>query len=120
MWQWLPIHNTSLQQVKDIMGGEAILKPLDYKSQDTIYLMTDASLMGIGAWIGQEPSMDDIHPAAFYSRKFKSAEMNYSVTDKETLTVIDGLLHFQPHLSGRQFTILTDHMAAIAFPDKTL
>ena len=50
-WQWLPIHDISLQQVKDIIGGEAILQPLDYKSQDTIYLVTDASLMGIGAWI---------------------------------------------------------------------
>ena len=76
--------------------------------------------MGIGAWIGQGQSMDDIHPAAFYSRKFKSAEMNYSVTDKETLAVIDGLLHFQPQLSGMKFTILTNHMAALAFPDKTL
>ena len=51
-WEWLPIQDTSLQQVKDIIGGEAILKPLDYQSQDTIYLVTDASLMGIGAWIG--------------------------------------------------------------------
>ena len=31
-WQWLAIHNTSLQQVKDIIEGEAILKLLDYKS----------------------------------------------------------------------------------------
>ena len=76
--------------------------------------------MGIGAWIGQGPSMDDIHLAAFYSRKFKSAEMNYFLTDKETLAVIDRLSHFQPQLSGTKFMILTDHMAALAFPDKTL
>ena len=54
-WQWLPIHDTSLQQVKDIIRVEAILKPLDYKLQDTIYLVTDVSLMGIGAWIRQGP-----------------------------------------------------------------
>ena len=108
-WKWLPIHDTSLQQVKDIIGGEAILKPLDYKSQDTIYLVTDASLMGIGAWIGQGPSMDDIQPAAFYSRKFKHAELNYSVTDKETHGIIDGLEQFTPQLTGTKFTILTDH-----------
>ena len=34
--------------------------------------------------------------------------------------MIDRLLHFQPQLSGTKFTILTDHMAALAFPDKTL
>ena len=106
----------SLQQVKDIVSGEAILTPLDYQSQDTIYLVTDASLMGIGAWIGQGPSMDDIHPAAFQSRKFKPAEFNYSVTYKETFAVIEGLEHFIPLLSGTRFTILTDHKAALSFP----
>ena len=48
-WEWWPIHDTSLQQVKDIIGGEAMLKQLDYQSQDTICLVTDALLMGIGA-----------------------------------------------------------------------
>ena len=51
-WQWVSFYDTSLQQVKDIIGGEAILKPLHYKSQDMIYVLTDASLMGKGAWIG--------------------------------------------------------------------
>ena len=64
--------------------------------------------------------MDDIHFSAFYSRKFKSAKMNYSVTDKETLAVIDGLLHFQLQLSGMKFTILTDHMVGLAFTNKIL
>ena len=118
-WEWLPIHDTSLQQVKDIIGGEAILKPLDYQSQDTIYLWTDALLMGIGALIGQGLSMDDIHPAAFYSRKFKPAEFNYSTTDKETFAVIEGLEHFTPQLSGTRFTIPTYHKAPLSFPVMT-
>ena len=65
--------------------------------------MTDASLIGIGVWIGQELSMDDIHPTAFYLKKFKSAKMNYSVTDKETLAVIDRLMYFELQLSGTKF-----------------
>ena len=97
-WECLPIHDTSLQQLKDIIGGKAILKPLNYQSPETIYLVTDASLMGIRAWIGQGPSMGAIHPAAFDSRNFKLAEFNYSFTDKETFAVIEGLEHLTPQL----------------------
>ena len=75
--------------------------------------------MSIGAWIGQGPSMEEIHLAACYSRKFKPAEFNYSVTDKETFAVIEGLEHFTPQLSGTRFTILTDHKAALSFPAMT-
>ena len=42
--------------------------------------------------------MDNIHPAAFYSRKFKPAELNYSVTDKEIFIVIEGLENLTPQL----------------------
>ena len=95
------------------------MKPINYESTHTIFLITDASVKGIGAWIGQGPSIQDIQPAAFYSRKFKPAELNYSVTEKETLAMIDGLRHFQPQLNGTKFMILTDHAACLAFPKTT-
>ena len=45
--------------------------------------------------------------------------MNYSVTEEETLAIIDGLPHFQPQLNGTKFMILTDHAACLAFPKTT-
>ena len=118
-YQWEPIYETSMQQVKDIISAEAILRPLNYETNQLIFLITDASLKGIGAWIGQGPSVQDIHPAAFYSRKFKPSEMNYTVTEKETLAIIDALHHFQPQLAGTKFSILTDHKTCLAFPKTT-
>ena len=118
-FKWEPIHDASLQQVKDIISAEAILEPIKYESTDPIFLITDASVKGIKAWIGQGPSIEDIQPAAFYSRKFKPAELNYSVTEKETLAIIDGLHHFQPQVNGSKFMILTDHAACLAFPKTT-
>ena len=109
----------SLQQVKDIISTEAILKPINYESTDPIFLITDASVKRIGAWIGQGPSIQDIQPTAFYSRKFKPAELNSSLTEKETLAIIDGLRHFQPQLNGTKFVILTDHSACLAFSKTT-
>ena len=95
------------------------MKPINYESTDPIFLITDASVKGIGAWIGQGPSIQDIQLAAFYSRKFKPAELNYCVTEKETLAIINGLPHFQPQLNGTEFVILTDHAACLAFPKTT-
>ena len=70
-FKWEPIHDASLQQVKDIISAEAILRAINYESTDSVFLIIDASVKGIGAWIGQGPSIQDIQPAAFYSRKFK-------------------------------------------------
>ena len=63
--------------------------------------------------------MDDIHRAEFYSRKFKRAEFNYSVTYKETFAVIEGLEHFTPQLLGTRFTILPDNKEALSFSAMT-
>ena len=40
-----------------------------------------------------------------------SVERNYSVTERKSLTVVEGIKHFQSYLYGRQFTIYTDQNA---------
>src|SRR5258705_4146472 len=115
LWKWRHIHRKAFEQLKDILAAEAILKPLDYESKEPIYLVTDASALGIGAWIGQGPTLSDIRSTGFYSRKFNAAQSRYNTTDKELFAIITGLQHFQPQLLGTKFTILTDHKAALAF-----
>jgi len=92
---------------------------LDYESTESIFLVTDASLISTGAWVGQEPSVSEIRPAAFHSRTFNSAQSNYSTFDKELLAIIDALEHFRPVLSGCRFMILTDHKLLVVFPKQT-
>ena len=67
---------------------------------------SDASNRAIGAVLQQHG-----HPVAFLSRKFNSAEKNYSVFDKELLAVINALKHWKHFLYGRDFTVRTDHQA---------
>ena len=114
-WKWREIHSTSFKRVKDILAAEAILTPLNYKSKDTIYLVTNASASGIAAWIEQGPSISDIRPVGFHSRKFNVAQLRYNTTDKELYAIIAGLRFFQPQLAGTKFTVLTDHKAALVF-----
>ena len=49
---------------------------------------TDASDFALGAVLSQYQEDGLLHPVAYYSRKFSSAEINYDVYDKELLAII--------------------------------
>ena len=85
------------------------MKPMDHESALPIWLITDASDTGVGAWVGQGETADTARPAALHSRKFSNAQMNYGTTDKEALAIIDALTAFHHLLAGNEFTIVTDH-----------
>ena len=114
-WDWTPLHDTAFQQVKDLVRQSPVLKPLDYNSPEPIYLITDASTIGTGAWIGQGSTLSHLIPAAFHSRKFNPYQQSYHTTDKELLAIVDALEHFRSVLSGTSFTILTDHKPLVTF-----
>jgi hypothetical protein len=48
---------------------------------------------------------------AYWSRVLKSAEQNYSPTEKEALALKEGLIKFQPYLEGERIVAITDHAA---------
>jgi len=47
--------------------SNAVLKPINHDSDEQIYLITDASNVGLLGWIGQKED-GVIRPAAFHSR----------------------------------------------------
>jgi len=118
-WDWTYTHQKSFELIKQTLSADPAVRPLDYESADPIFLVTDASLIGTGTWIGQASGVSEIRPAAFHSRKFNSAQLNYLTFDKELLAIVDALEHFRPVLSGYRFTILTDHKPLMAFPKQT-
>ena len=48
---------------------------------------------------------------AYWSRLLKSAEKNYSPTEKEALALKDSLAKFLPLIEGETITAITDHSA---------
>ena len=48
---------------------------------------------------------------AYWSRLLKSAEKNYSPTEKEALALKDSLVKFQPLIEGEMITAIMDHSA---------
>ena len=113
------VHEESFQQVKKLVETTPVLRPLDYDSKDPIYLFTDASQVGAGAWVGQGPTPETAQPAAFHSRKFATSQLHYPVHELELLAIVDAVQAFHPLLSGVTFTIMSDNKSLSYFMRQT-
>ena len=65
---------------------------------------TEARKTQIGAVISQEGK-----PIAFFSRKLNKAQLNYTVTEKEILSIIETIKEFRNILLGHKVIVHTDH-----------
>ena len=74
-------------------------------------LVCDASDIGIGSCLMQYDNSNKLHPVAYYSRKLSKSELNYSVTDKESLSVVNSLKNFRFIILGYKIKVFTDHTA---------
>jgi len=94
--------------------GNAVLKPINHASNKQIYLVTDASTLGLSGWIGQKED-GVIRLAAFPSRCLNKGQTNYTTTDKELLPIVDSLRHFRGKLRGEKVIVLTDQKPLVTF-----
>ncbi|KAL3052737.1 hypothetical protein OYC64_005293 [Pagothenia borchgrevinki] len=73
-------------------------------------LHVDASDVGTGAVLFQADGSGVDRPVSFYSKKFNSFQLNYSVIEKETLALIWALQHFDLYVgSSVPLVVYTDH-----------
>ena len=63
-----------------------------------------ASKVQLGAVISQ-----DNKPIAFYSSKLYPAQVNYTNTERELLSIVETLKEFRNILLGQQIKVYTDH-----------
>lgn len=72
--------------------------------------MVDASDFGQGAVLMQEKGGERF-PVAYYSKKFDKHQQNYSTIEKECLSMLNALKHFEVYLSSSKNSIrvFTDH-----------
>ena len=77
-----------------------------------IFLKTDASDYGIGAYLYQLVNVDGVmveHPIGFISKSIASAHASWDTPIKEGFGIYYALQKWEYLLRDRQFTILTDH-----------
>ena len=113
-WLWTDLQETAFQAVKRAAEDHKVLRPIDYDNSDMIWLLTDASSTGTGAWIGQGPTRDAARPASFHSRKLTPAQSNYPTHQQETLAIVEAMESFAHQLS-RSYKIVVIFLMFLCF-----
>ena len=84
------------------------------------FIEVDASDFAIGAVLCQKTAIKSNIIIATHSRKLSKHELNYSVHDKELLSIIDALKHWRHYLIPSPFVIFTDHRNLEYFMDSKI
>ena len=72
---------------------------------------TDASTSGLGAILSQKQQDGRLHPIVYAFRKFQPAEVNYGITELETLGIVWAVKYFKSYLLGHIVILYSDHAA---------
>ena len=86
-----------------------MLKSPDFS--EPFKLAVDASDIGVGAVLLQNDSFGIEHPVAYFSKKLNDCQKKYSTVEKETLSLILAIQHFEVYVSSSKSSVVvfTDH-----------
>lgn len=108
---WRALHQSCFDHIKPIACKAPVFKPVDFSKPDPVWIVTDASIAGCGAYYGQGKEWNTIRPAGFISKKCTNAQRNYFTYELEALTVLVALLKWKDKLLVHRINIATDHKA---------
>ena len=111
---WTTEHQHAFDTIKRLCRSVRCLQRLDYESGEPVWLVSDASSHDIGGYIAQGKDWKTARLIGFFSRQYRSAEMNYSTHEQEMLAMVECMKHWYLQLIGIHFEVLTDY-AACAF-----
>jgi hypothetical protein len=110
-FHWRLIHQRCFDMIKCICYKMPIIRPIEPKRDEPIWLICDASKTGVGAMYGQGPSWQKCRPTGFMSKKLTTVQHNYAVHELETLTILEALQKWEDKLVGYKIHIIMDHKA---------
>ena len=103
---WGPKQQSPFENLKSALASDVVLAHYDPAKE--ICVAADASAYGVGAVLCHRECGIE-HPVSYVSRVLSDSERNYSQIEKERLAKIFVMQRFQRYISGRHFTLLTDH-----------
>ena len=104
-YEWTDEQQEAFDHIRAFVSSAPILSRPNFEEQ--FVLQTDASDTGTGAVLFQMIDGEG-RVLEFASRTLSSAERNYSVTERECLTVIWAIAKFRPYIEGYHFRVITD------------
>ena len=110
-FNWTPECQEAFETLKNKLSEAPILSKADHTKE--FILETDASATHVGAVLmqyeGKEPKV-----IGYFSKKLRPAEVRYSTTDREALSVVLACRKFYHYLWGVKVTIRTDHQPLVS------
>jgi len=103
-FKWGNSQENAFQELKKCLTEAPLLVLPDFTK--TFEVECDASGIGIGGVLMQQGK-----PVAYFSEKLGGAQLNYSLYDKELLSLVRVLETWQHYLWPKEFVILSDHEA---------
>ena len=92
-----------------ILKNEPVLSAPNFANE--FKLAVDASDTGAGSVLMQEDGNGVDHPVSYFSKRFNKHQKNYSTIEKECLSLILALQHFEVYLtsSPSPIVVFSDH-----------
>ena len=106
-FEWNEAHQKCFDQIKSILASEPVLRIYNPEYETMVY--TDASTVGIGAVLKQKQPNGEELPISYFSKKLQMYQKNYSASELECLAILLAIENWKYWLTGKRFTIVTDH-----------
>ena len=104
---WTPEFTQRFEEVKDKVGNCPQLFFMD--DNLPVYLHTDASDYGIGAYLFQLEESGKERPIAFISKSLAQERLRWSVPEKEAFAIFYAFQKLEYLIRDRYFVLRTDH-----------
>ena len=105
---WAAVCQTAFESIKALLTSSTVLAAPQLNQ--SFKVQVDANQVGAGAILLQEDDQGVDRPVCFFSRKFTSYQFNYSVIEKEALSLFCALQHFDVYVGGAvPLVVYSDH-----------
>ncbi|KAK3931703.1 Transposon Tf2-8 polyprotein [Frankliniella fusca] len=117
-YQWLPIHDKALSDIKKKIMEAPSLVPFNPNKKSI--MQCDASKSGLECCLFQDYGEGQLKLIACASRKLNEAEVNYSQSEKELLSICFATKKFHEMIYGSHVVVETDHKPLIPIMKKAI
>ena len=97
-FKWTSDCQNAFDKLKAILRNEAVLLAPNFNKE--FKLVVDASDVGAGVVLLQEDDSGVDHPVCYFSKTFNKHQKNFSTVQKECLSLILALQHFEVYLTA--------------------